>query len=335
MRRAPLVPVALLLIALLLVFEALWPRPEAARARSARDTALPAEALRQRLLHRMQRGPLEDGGVAEALALGWKADIDKDTRASFRDAGIAHLLAVSGLHVGLLAGMVGLAFYWTGRERRGRAVRGGVQLAAVWLFALVTGLAPSTVRAALMFSLFIVADIIGRRTSRLNLLAFTAIVMLVAEPTLLHDVGWQLSFSAVAGILLARPAIVVLRSRLLQAAAVSTAATLATMPVVLAVFHRLPVYFLIANVVVVPFAGLLMGLSLLYMVLPCAATAWPLGRLLRLSEGLAAWVQGLPGAVVEGIYTNTPMLVCVSALVWMVLALPQLVVRRNKYFSTE
>lgn len=287
------------------------------------------EALRLRLLRRMRRGPLEDGAVAEALALGWKGGIGRDTRAHYRDAGLAHLLAVSGLHVGLLAAMVGAAFFWTGRERRGRVVRGVAQLAAVWFFALITGLAPSTLRAALMFSMFIVNSMAARRVAPLNLLALAAIVMLCADPLLLYDVGWQLSFSAVAGILLAQPAIMALRTPVGQAAAVSTAATLATMPVVVATFHRLPLYFLVANVVVVPAAGVILGLSLLYMLLPCAVTAWPLGLLLKGVDALTAWVGSLPYAVAEGIHLSAPLLVALTVVVVVMLLLPQVLLRRG------
>ena len=252
------------------------------------------------LLHRMQGGPLDRryAGVAEALALGWRADIDPTTQASYRDSGIAHLLAVSGLHVGLVAAMAGLALFWMGRKRRGRIVRGCVQLTAVWLFTVITGLAPSTVRAALMFSLFIVSDIFGRRTPKLNLLAAAAIIMLIANPMLLFDIGWQLSFSAVAGILLAMPVIMAFRNKLYQAAMVSVAATTATLPVTLTTFHRFQPYFLIANVLIVPLSAFILAFSLLYMALPCGFTAWSVEILLRATEAVTSWVASLPGAVI-------------------------------------
>ena len=281
------------------------------------------------LLHRMQSGPLQDGGVAEALALGWKADIDRDTRAHYRNAGLAHLLAVSGLHVGILAGIVGVLFWWTGRERRGRIIRGALQLLAVWGFAFITGLAPSTLRAAQMFSVFIVNDMVARRVVPLNLLALVAIVMLLADPLLLYDVGWQLSFSAVAGILLAQPAIMSLRTNIGQAAAVSVAATLATLPVVVATFHRLPLYFVVANVIVVPAAGVILALSLLYMAVPCMVTAWPLQMLLRGTDTLTAWVSSLPYAVAEDIYLSTPLLAVLTVVVIALLLLPQFLIRRG------
>ena len=259
-----------------------------------------SEALRLNLLRRMQAGPLEarQASVAEALTLGWRGDLDPETRASFRDAGIAHLLAVSGLHVGLLAAIVGGLLLWLGKERRGRIIRGSVQLVAVWGFALLTGLAPSTVRAALMFSLFIVANITERRTHSFNLLATAAIITLVIDPLLINNVGWQLSYCAVTGIILAKPLLLNRRSRLFKYADASIVATLATLPIVATTYHRLPVYFLIANVVIVPLAGLMLFFSLAYMAIPCSLTAWPLHWLIGGCEWLTAWVASLPGAVI-------------------------------------
>ena len=321
-------PVALVLMALVLLTGGLW-HAGGQRVSDSSPLRTFSEPLRTHLLHRMQGGPLQDGGVAEALALGWKADVGRDTKAHYRNAGLAHLLAVSGLHVGILAGIVGMLFWWTGRERRGRIVCGSLQLVAVWGFALITGAAPSTLRAALMFSMFIVNDMVGRRVVPLNLLALAAIVMLLAEPLLLYDVGWQLSFSAVAGILLAQPAIRALHTPFGQAAAVSVAATLATLPVVVATFHRLPLYFIIANVIVVPAAGVILVLSLLYMLLPCAVTAWPLQMLLRGTDSLTEWVGSLPYAVAENLYLSAPLMAALTLLVISLLLLPQLLLRRN------
>lgn len=187
-----------------------------------------SEALRMKLLERMQSGPLEHRyrGVAEAMTLGWRGDLEPGINAQFRDAGIMHLLCVSGLHIGLLAAIVGGLLFWIGKECRGRLIRGSVQLLALWSFALLTGLSPATVRAALMFSLFIFSNMLGRRTDTLNLLAAAAIAMLMVNPMLLFNTGWQLSFSAVLGILLMRPLINFHRNILWQAAIVSLSATL-------------------------------------------------------------------------------------------------------------
>lgn len=280
------------------------------------------EKLRMRLLHRMQNGPLEQryAGVAEAMTLGWRGDLDENLQATYRDSGLIHMLCVSGLHVGLLAMLVGWLTIWAGRERRGRIIRGSLQLISVWSFAVITGLAPSTVRAALMFSLFIVSDILARRTSKMNLLAAAAIIMLVAKPSLLFSVSWQLSFAAVAGILMAKPIILCFRSRLVQCAVVSTAATVATLPIIVSTFHRIPLYFLIANVVIVPFASLLLVLSLGYLAIPCTLFAWPLELLLRFTDTVTEWVSSLPHAAVEGVTLNPWQLVLLIIAVLLLFA---------------
>ena len=287
------------------------------------------EHTRMTLLHRMQRGPLERkyAGVAEAMTLGWRGDIDPKMNVTFRDSGIVHLLCVSGLHVGLLAALIGGLFFWVGKVRRGRILRGTAQLLALWGFALLSGFAPSTVRAALIFSLFAISNILARRTSSLNLLAAAAIIMLAVKPMLLFDVGWQLSFAAVAGILLAQPVIRAFRNWLWQAATVSVAATLATFPIVTATFHRLPLYFLIANVVIVPLAGILLGLSLLYLAIPCALTAWPLGLLLQLVDTLTGWVSTLPHAVVENIAPSPWAMAAIIISVILLLVAPRQILR--------
>ena len=261
------------------------------------------ESVRMKLLRRMQSGPLEHrhAGVAESMTLGWRGDLEPDLKTQFRDAGIMHLLCVSGLHVGLLAIMVGGILIWLGEERRGRILRGSLQLLAVWGFALLTGLAPATVRAALMFSLFIVSHMMGRRTDMINLLALAAIVMLMSDPLLLFDVGWQLSFCAVAGILLVRPILHNRRSRLVKTADVSIATTLATLPVTLSTFHMFQPYFLIANIIIVPLSALILVLSLLYMIIPCPLIASPLWWLLESSDRLTGAISRLPGATIEGI----------------------------------
>jgi competence protein ComEC len=261
------------------------------------------EAMRMKLLRRMQHGPLEHrhAGVAEAMTLGWRGDLEPDLQAQFRAAGIMHLLCVSGLHVGLLAVMVGGLFLWLGEERRGRILRGSLQLLVLWGFALLTGLAPATVRAALMFSLFIISHMMGRRTDSLNLLSLAAIVMLMVDPLLLFNTGWQLSFCAVAGILLARPAIQLFHNPFWQTASVCLAATLATLPVILSSFHTFQPYFLIANIIIVPLAALILVLSLLYMLLPCPLFASPLWWLLESSDRLTGAISRLPGATINNI----------------------------------
>ena len=288
------------------------------------------EGVRMKLLQRMQEGPLEPRyrGIAEALTLGWRGDLEPNLQTQFRDAGIMHLLCVSGLHVGLLATIVGWLLFFVGKERRGRIIRGSIQLLTIWVFAALTGLAPATTRAALMFSLFIISHMMARRTDSLNLLAGAAIVMLAVDPMLLFNVGWQLSFSAVAGILLMRPAINLSHNILWQLAVVSLAATLATLPVSLATFHQVQPYFLIANIVIIPLAPLMLELALLYMAVPCGITAFVVKWPLWYGDWLTDGISRLPGSVITVAEPSSCTIALFSAATIFILITINIVLRR-------
>ena len=124
-----------------------------------------AEDLRAQFLLKLRDGGLSPShsAVAEALILGWRDDLDPQTTVLYRNAGIAHLLCVSGLHVGLVAAALTWLLWFIGRRRWQRALRGVLVVAGVWAFALLSGLAPSTVRASLMCTAFILTDILGLR----------------------------------------------------------------------------------------------------------------------------------------------------------------------------
>lgn len=306
-------------------------------ARDSTSLRARSESVRMRLLRRMQEGPLEQRhrGVAEALTLGWRGDMDKSLHQQFRDAGILHLLCVSGLHIGLLALIVNALLFWVGKDRRGRIVRGSLQLAAVWAFALLSGLAPATLRASFMFSMLILNRMAGRRTDSLNLLALAAIVMLTAKPMLLFDLGWQLSFASVAAILVSRPAIGLFRNFAWSAAVVSTAATLATLPIALGTFHQVQPYFLIANVVIIPLAVLLLALALLYMAVPCTLTATLASPAFAACDWLTSGIAGLPHAVVDGLDPNPLTLTLIAMAIILIMITINMALSRYQKTKTS
>ncbi len=156
--------------------------------------------LVQRLRH--SRLTPSQQGIAEAMLLGWRDDTDMQTTRQFREAGIAHLLCVSGLHVGIVALLAGSLLSFLGRRRWQRAVKGAVQTLAVWLFVCLTGLSPSALRAGVMFTLLIAGDALAQRPNSANNLATSAVLLLCLRPMLLFDVGFQLSYAAVAGIII-------------------------------------------------------------------------------------------------------------------------------------
>ena len=212
-------------------------------------------ALRHRLADSLQRGlPQPHASLAQAVLLGLRGDLPDSVREDFLETGTGHLLAISGLHVGVLLGLTLAA---------SRAALGGgrwhllVPLAALWLYALLSGMAPPVVRAAIMGTLFLAARFSGRPGAGLPALSLAAAVMAGLDPALLRDVSFQLSFTAMAALLLLAPPIearlnALLESRLAErgpllrsskglaaALAVGVAVTLGTLPLLSFAFHRI------------------------------------------------------------------------------------------------
>lgn len=279
-----------------------------------------AKETQRRLVERIRSTslPPNQQGVVEALVLGWKDDVGDDLRAQFQGAGVAHLLAVSGLHVGIVAFLAGAGLSFLGRRRWERLLKGVFQLAAIWLFAAVSGFAPSTVRAALMFSLVLVGDMLFLHASRLNHLATAAVLTLTLSPWTLFDVSFQLSYSAVLGIFVFYPRFSEWLPRAWRAGwrrplsagcdllCLSLAAQLSMLPFMLYHFHQFPVYFLVANLVVMPFAALLLASALLLLTAAGWAAVAPFAVLLvrwelLLLEKFLTWVSSWPGALVSDI----------------------------------
>lgn len=260
-------------------------------------------SLRKRMVNviRYSRLTPSQQGIAEALFLGWDDDLDDDTEAHFQRAGITHLLCVSGLHVGIVALLVGYCLFFLGNKRSMRILKGCLQLVVIWLFVILTGMSPGTMRAGIMFSFIVVGQMFFTKPPTLNAIAASALILLVCNPLLLFNVGFQLSYSSVFGIVLfVRPLeelipipkvnklTFVCLSKLRTLFCVSLVAQISTAPLILYYFHQFPLYFLVANMVVVPFAGLLLGSVLLLVVVAW----WP-------------WAFSVAGAVVSAELTAT------------------------------
>ena len=242
--------------------------------------------------------------LASALLLGETAELTPDTVSAFRDGGVAHVLAISGLHVGLLA----LALAAALRPARVRvAVRDAILLAATFAFAGLTGGRAPVLRAALMIGLYLVARLLGRPTSPAQVFGLSALVLLALDPSNLFDVGFLLTYAAVFGIAalapyFARPLRARLPAPLADGLAATLGAELCVFPVQAAVFHVVPFVALLSNLVVVPLSSVfLLAAALLLPLLaagPLAASVAlpPLALLSEAMLGLLRLLDGL-GAV--------------------------------------
>jgi len=212
-----------------------------------------AGRLREYLLKALERNGVsgKEFAVAAALILGYRSELDRETRDTFASTGAMHILAVSGLHAGilyiLLHWMLGQLF----RIRRDSPVRAVIIISTIWFYALLTGLSPSVTRSATMFSFVAVAGTLRRQTSIFNTLASSAFVHLFFNPWSLFMVGFQLSYIAVAGIVYFQPVISSLlkfRNNLLRKiwtlSTVSVSAQLLVFPLGIYYFNQFPNLFL-------------------------------------------------------------------------------------------
>ena len=201
----------------------------------------------------------QEQAIALALTLGVTDGIDNELQSAYASSGAMHVLAVSGLHVGILYGIVMLLFRPFRNLSWSRWVIAAISLIVLWSFAFITGLSPSVLRAVTMFSFIAIAKPFGRRTSIYNTLASSAFILLLFDPFLIMSVGFQLSYLAVLGIVTIHRPLYQLwepRSVILDwvwnISCVSIAAQLATFSLGVLYFHQFPVYFLFSNLFVIP-----------------------------------------------------------------------------------
>lgn len=258
------------------------------------------------LLHSGLSAP--ERALVKALVLGQRDELDPEQNQAFVRSGTVHVLAVSGMHVGLIYVLLAQLFSGLGHGRWAGTLRMTAVLICLWAYVGITGGSPSVLRAASMFSLFAVAQLIGRRPSSLNALMVAGVVLLAYDPGMLVQASFQLSFLAVLGILLfLRPVQALWRPRtwllrqVWSLVAVSLAAQVFTTPLSLLLFKAFPMWFLPANVVVVTAMTMAIYVALAYLVLqwiPFVATVLVhvLSMLLRLASSAATFIADLPGA---------------------------------------
>ena len=270
-------------------------------------------------------------GIVSALTLGYREELDKDVQQSFSASGAMHVLAVSGLHTGIVWGILMWILTLGGwrkplyEEKSKRWLLGGILLALLWAYAFITGLSPSVMRSALMLSFWELSYLMGRHTSRWNPILAAAVIILLINPLALWSVSFQLSFAAVIGIMMIASWMqrhMKLRSRwskyiggLLM---VSIGAQLATMPLTLYYFGQTSNYFALTNLIVIPlaFVVLLLGLGTLVFSW-CVLGEW-LGSITewctRVMYQLVEWIEALP-------YSTTKMEISWTSMMCMYVAL--------------
>ena len=268
----------------------------------------------------------EELGIIKALILGDKSSLDSEVRSLFSDTGAMHVLAVSGLHVGIVMIILMTIMSWFSKWiKRNTAII--LVTCLLWGYALITGFSPSVLRSVFMFSILILAQLSGRQNVPLNTLFFSAFVLLLIEPNFLFDPGFQLSYLAMIGIFLLYPKIEALfefrfkwMDYLWKGIAVGLAAQIFTTPLSLHYFHQFPNYFVLSNLGMMLLSGLLLGVGIAFLVLarvPVIATIVSTSLLLIVSVTIyfLQFIQELPGAVAYGFQFQIWVAICLIILV--------------------
>lgn len=284
---------------------------------SSSDWRSLTDRLRQYCLEVLRRHlPTQNEfSVGAALMMGYKSEISDEVQNAYSQTGAMHVLAVSGLHVGLVqmiaTFLLGLLPF---KGRRWILIRTSLLLICIWGFAFLTGASPSVLRAAGMFSFLVLGLTFRRHTNVYNTLAASAFFLLCFNPFLLFDVGFQLSYLAVLGIVYFQPIIYrqwyvsnKLGDYLWKLTALSIAAQLTTFPLSIYYFHQFPLYFFLSGLVVVPAAGLILSLGiLLFVVQSIPLLGFAVGKALWcciwLMNAVVFLIQQIPGGLLQGLW---------------------------------
>jgi len=225
-------------------------------------------------------------GIAEALLIGYRTDLDQDLVQAYSNTGVVHIIAISGLHIAMIYGLI-LFFLKPFRNRAWiKWLKPLLVLFIIWGFTFIAGSVPSIMRSAVMFSFIIVGESFSKRINIYNNLAASAFVILLFNPFSLWDVGFLLSYAAVLSIVIFSKHInnwLIFSNKILkyiwQMCAVTLSAQILTLPLILFYFHQFPGLFLFSNLIVVPLSGLILYFELLLLILsPFTELAVHVGR---------------------------------------------------------
>ncbi|MCZ2277821.1 MAG: ComEC family competence protein [Bacteroidia bacterium] len=216
----------------------------------------------------------QEKAVAAAIILGFRDNLDIEQINAFASAGALHVLAVSGMHVGIIFLILELLFRWIDKFKKIKSIKQFLLLLFIWFYAMLTGFSPSVLRASVMISVVLFGQLIYRKGNVYNSMFIAAFLLLIYNPYLITEVGFQLSFLAVFGIIAVHPVIFRwwepegwLLHKTWEITSVSIAAQLVTFPLGLLYFHQFPLLFFLSNLVVIPLAFIIMcaGLFLFFL----------------------------------------------------------------------
>ncbi len=262
-----------------------------------------------------------------ALTIGVRDQIDNEINKAFSASGAMHILSVSGLHVGIVYLVFARLLTLFGKNRYVRIFSVVLQIIFLWFYAFLTGLSPAVNRAAAMFSFLALGKSLNRSASSLNIVAGSALILLLFNPLLIFDMGFELSYLAVISIILFQPFISglfefknYLAAHIWELTALSCAAQIGTFPLSIIYFHQFPNYFMLTNLLVIPLAAAILYLSIAMIFLSWVpylsiVLAWVLKISLKGMIFSVMTVEHLPYSVLQNISINVSQLVLLYIMI--------------------
>ncbi len=264
-----------------------------------------AASQRLKIISKLQKANFgtDELAIIKALLLGQRDTISEDTYTNYKDAGAVHILAVSGLHIGIL--LILLQFLLRPLERipKGKSIKLMTIVLLLWCFALLAGLSPSILRAVTMFSFVAYALYLNRPSNTFNILALSMFfILLLFNPMLIFQVGFQMSYAAVFAIVWLYPKLQTLWfpknyfvRKIWQLLAVSIAAQMGVLPISLFYFHQFPGLFFLSNLIILPFLGIILGMGILVILLALLNIlpdflVYGYNTLIHLMNTIIAWI---------------------------------------------
>jgi competence protein ComEC len=244
----------------------------------------------------------KEQGLAEALLIGYKNDLDKTLVQSYTNTGVVHVIAISGLHLGLIYWILVQLLKPLQRKKQAKWPRLVLIISGLWLFSLLAGAQPSILRSAVMFSCIVIGESLSKKTSIYNSLALSAFLLLCYNPFWLWDVGFQLSYSAVLSIVIFMRPIYnwfYIKNKafdfIWKLNAVTISAQILTLPISIFHFHQIPVHFLVTNLLAVPLSSIVLFGEIIL----CAVSFLPVAAIF--AGKILHWLIFIMNSYIEGI----------------------------------
>ena len=268
----------------------------------------------------------ENSGLAEAILIGYREDLDPSLLESYTNTGVVHVIAISGLHVGLIFSIISMMINLIAGHRRGKWISLFITLPLIWWFTILTGSTPSVMRSALMSTFIIIGNASEKKSFAMNSLMAAAFIQMFYNPNIVCDLGFQLSYTAVGSILIFNPLIskfIYLSNKLIKISwellSVTLAAQLLTTPISIFHFHQFPLLFLFTNLVAVPLSSIIL-IAEIFLCITNSLTlktdlfSIPINFLIDTMNGYIRKIETVPFSVINELFIGIPTLLVIYSI---------------------